>query len=145
MRRDNDWEDGMVAPTPKPDPQPNPEPKPENPTPTLKKDVVNKDAVKKMQERLNLHGKETNYALLGRTNPLDADGDFGNYTDSAVRAFQKGKGLTIDGICGPKTWAELIKEPQKPEPLYEATISKITKAQVDKLLAEYPQTVTKQI
>jgi peptidoglycan hydrolase-like protein with peptidoglycan-binding domain len=139
------WGDGVVAPAPKPDPQPNPEPKPENPTPTLKKDVVNKEAVKKMQERLNLHGKETNYALLGRTNPLDADGDFGNYTDSAVRAFQKGKGLTIDGICGPKTWAELIKEPQKPEPLYEATISKITKAQVDKLLAEYPQTVTKQI
>ena len=33
------------------------------------------------------------------------DGDFGRMTEKAVKAFQKDHGLTVDGICGPKTWA----------------------------------------
>ena len=37
-----------------------------------------------------------------------ADGDFGSNTDKAVRAYQKAKGLGVDGICGPKTWAKLL-------------------------------------
>ena len=37
-----------------------------------------------------------------------ADGDFGSGTDSALRAYQKAKGLGVDGICGPKTWAKLL-------------------------------------
>lgn len=36
-----------------------------------------------------------------------ADGEYGAETISAVKAFQKGLGLEIDGICGPKTWAAL--------------------------------------
>jgi len=36
-----------------------------------------------------------------------ADGDFGNDTDKATRAFQKAKGLTVDGIIGPATWGKL--------------------------------------
>lgn len=31
------------------------------------------------------------------------DGDFGSYTDTAVKAFQKKQGLLVDGICGPVT------------------------------------------
>ena len=31
------------------------------------------------------------------------DGDFGSYTDTALRAFQKKQGLLVDGICGPVT------------------------------------------
>lgn len=37
-----------------------------------------------------------------------ADGSFGAATDSAVRVFQKAKGLSQDGSCGPKTWAKLL-------------------------------------
>lgn len=35
------------------------------------------------------------------------DGIFGPITEEAVKAFQKSKGLTVDGIVGPKTWAQL--------------------------------------
>ena len=36
------------------------------------------------------------------------DGDFGRMTEKAVKAFQKDHGLKTDGICGPKTWKELM-------------------------------------
>lgn len=36
-----------------------------------------------------------------------ADGDFGSGTESAVKAYQTAKGLTVDGIVGEKTWAAL--------------------------------------
>ena len=36
------------------------------------------------------------------------DGSFGPATDKAVRAYQKDKGLTVDGSVGPKTWAKLL-------------------------------------
>lgn len=38
-----------------------------------------------------------------------ADGDFGAKTDEAVRAFQKAKGLGVDGIVGTNTWNKLLK------------------------------------
>ena len=31
------------------------------------------------------------------------DGDFGSYTETSVKAFQKKQGLLVDGICGPVT------------------------------------------
>lgn len=37
------------------------------------------------------------------------DGDFGSKTDAAVRAYQKKKGLTVDGVVGQKTWVKLLK------------------------------------
>lgn len=40
---------------------------------------------------------------------LKIDGIFGSGTQSAVRSFQKRHGLVVDGIVGPKTWAELLK------------------------------------
>lgn len=36
------------------------------------------------------------------------DGIFGARTELAVRAFQKAKGLAVDGIVGPKTWNALL-------------------------------------
>lgn len=53
--------------------------------------------VKELQKRLN--------AL--KFNAGKADGIFGSKTLSAVRAFQKSRGLAIDGIVGPKTLAAL--------------------------------------
>lgn len=37
-----------------------------------------------------------------------ADSDFGSGTENAVKVFQKAKGLTVDGVCGPATWAKLL-------------------------------------
>jgi len=39
-----------------------------------------------------------------------ADGIFGPVTDAATRKYQKTKGLTPDGVVGPKTFAEAIKD-----------------------------------
>lgn len=37
----------------------------------------------------------------------DAAGDFGVKTKAAVMAFQRARGLEVDGIVGPRTWATL--------------------------------------
>jgi peptidoglycan hydrolase-like protein with peptidoglycan-binding domain len=37
-----------------------------------------------------------------------ADGDFGNGTLTAVKTFQRRKGLEADGICGHDTWSALL-------------------------------------
>lgn len=39
--------------------------------------------------------------------PLNPDGNFGANTESAVRSFQRTRGLSVDGIIGPNTWAAL--------------------------------------
>ena len=36
------------------------------------------------------------------------DGIFGPATDAALRHYQHANGLTVDGICGPKTWASIL-------------------------------------
>jgi peptidoglycan hydrolase-like protein with peptidoglycan-binding domain len=35
------------------------------------------------------------------------DGSFGGNTQAAVVAFQRERNLEPDGVCGPKTWAEI--------------------------------------
>jgi hypothetical protein len=47
------------------------------------------------------------YLLQQAGQNVDADGVFGASTDTAVRAFQSAKGLSVDGIVGPNTWAKL--------------------------------------
>lgn len=38
---------------------------------------------------------------------LSCDGQFGGQTDYCLREYQKAAGLTVDGICGQKTWSKL--------------------------------------
>lgn len=51
-----------------------------------------------IQERLNSVGFN-----------LSTDGIFGSGTHSAVKVFQKNRGLTVDGIVGKSTWNWLLK------------------------------------
>lgn len=109
----------LPAPIPEPDPEPEPAPVPEPepvPTPpppapkpppapvppakdtigeTLRRGDTGK-AVTYMQERLTYHGI-----------PTTTDGSFGPAAEANVKAFQKARGLLVDGICGPATWAAL--------------------------------------
>jgi peptidoglycan hydrolase-like protein with peptidoglycan-binding domain len=57
---------------------------------------ANGTAVRNLQSALNAQG-----------NRLVVDGDFGAATDAAVRAFQRSRGLTVDGVVGPRTAASL--------------------------------------
>lgn len=50
-----------------------------------------------LQHLLNAHGAS-----------LTADGSFGPATDAAVRHYQQGAGLVVDGVVGAITWTHLI-------------------------------------
>ena len=52
--------------------------------------------------------KRLERALRRTPNPgLAVDGVFGAQLETAVKQFQQGGGLTVDGIVGPATWAAL--------------------------------------
>jgi peptidoglycan hydrolase-like protein with peptidoglycan-binding domain len=55
------------------------------------------DVVKRLQRALR---RTPNLGLV-------VDGQFGPATDQAVREFQQGAGLAVDGIVGPLTWGAL--------------------------------------
>jgi peptidoglycan hydrolase-like protein with peptidoglycan-binding domain len=51
------------------------------------------------------------------------DGMFGAATEAAVKAFQKAHGIVADGIVGPYTWRELLKEPPPPQTDWQTGIT----------------------
>ena len=53
-------------------------------------------------------------ALQIYSGPLD--GLFGGGTESAVRNFQRSRGLAVDGVVGSSTWKELFDEQEAPPP-----------------------------
>jgi len=63
------------------------------------------EEVKKIQERLKTLGYYRG--------PID--GEFGGGTEAAIKAFQKAKRLTVEGIVGATTWGALFQE-EIPEP-----------------------------
>ncbi len=85
----------VITPSPSPTPYVTPTPTP-TPVPsyTLLKQGMNGNEVKSMQGMLI----DLGYLALGKD-----DGDFGNGTKEAVRAFQKVNSLDADGVAGEKT------------------------------------------
>ena len=72
--------------------------------------------VKHLTLRRGARGEEVRYMqtlLHNAGSGLEIDGIFGIGTLSAVKSFQSRHGLVVDGIVGPKTWAELLKYDKK--------------------------------
>ena len=58
------------------------------------------EAVRDLQVRLGALGHEIP--------PVEA-ASYGDATERVVRAFQDARGLRVDGICGPQTWAAVVE------------------------------------
>ena len=72
--------------------------------PVLKKGAKG-ESVKALQTLLIGYGYKMTDAS-GKT--YGADGSFGGATEKAVKAYQKAKGLSVDGSVGPATWNKLL-------------------------------------
>ena len=66
-----------------------------------------------------------------------ADGQFGNETLKAVKAFQQDHGLTADGVIGADTWTAL--EGTEPTKYYTVTVPHLTLKQAEGIIAQYPE------
>lgn len=73
-----------------------------------------------------------------------ADGIFGAATEKAVRAFQKAKGLTVDGIAGKATQAALYAADGDTQPTYTVTLRQVPEAEAIALTAKYAGEMTKE-
>jgi peptidoglycan hydrolase-like protein with peptidoglycan-binding domain len=75
------------------------------PDPTLRRGSTGPD-VRRLQ-RILVMIKVLDYTQI--------DGIFGPKTEAAVRSFQQGEGLTVDGVVGPATWGALPPAPNTPQ------------------------------
>lgn len=57
--------------------------------------------------------KTMQYMMTARGYALTVDGDFGSVTETKVRAFQKSRDITVDGVVGPVTWSKLLYSLEK--------------------------------
>lgn len=73
------------------------------------------DEVMHMQELLTAAGYD-----VGKI-----DGKFGERTKEAVKNFQLDHGLTVDGICGDQTWAELEDGDESPDDDYREPVDNV--------------------
>jgi murein L,D-transpeptidase YcbB/YkuD len=101
-----DWIDAVMASFPLTSSAPAPAPADDSSYPgsSTKRGSRATARIRQIQEKLVEHGARNSR----NTGPLVVDGDFGAATDAAVKAFQDARGLTVDGIVGPQTWAALF-------------------------------------
>lgn len=94
---------GWIAALDKGKEEPKEEPKEDKPVEDMRRTLRLKSPYMKGDDVKECQTKLSGYS------PGTIDGVFGKKTDAAVRAFQKAKGLVVDGIVGAKTWAALDK------------------------------------
>lgn len=70
--------------------------------------------------------------------PYGADGKFGAKTESAVKAFQRDKGLEPDGVVGPKTWDALDDGTVT---AFTVTIQHLSRSVAEKIVGTYGGTM----
>jgi peptidoglycan hydrolase-like protein with peptidoglycan-binding domain len=54
------------------------------------------------------------FVMTKELGPSEITGNFDTTTEQAVKDFQQGAGLTVDGIVGPATWQALPADPDTP-------------------------------
>jgi peptidoglycan hydrolase-like protein with peptidoglycan-binding domain len=54
------------------------------------------------------------FVMMKTLGPVNITGTFDATTEQAVKDFQQGAGLTVDGIVGPMTWQALPADPNTP-------------------------------
>lgn len=89
------------------------------------------ELVKQLQTKLSALGYDLGICGI--------DGDFGQATEKAVKAFQKDHGLKVDGIVGPLTWEALNgaqAAPEKPK-TYTVTVTGLSKAAAEEIVNKY--------
>jgi hypothetical protein len=101
------------GPNPSPAPGPNPSPTACQTTTATGADIISGTLIKKCVEgnivkEIQKHLKKHGFPNFSKDGTID--GVYGGRTKKMVIEFQISKGLTPDGIVGPKTWVELVKD-----------------------------------
>ena len=76
---------------------------------TTKNTVTLTDKIEVQFPVIQKGSKGTAVSMLQAMLGVKVDGDFGNDTDTSLKAFQKNVNLTADGICGKDTWTKVIE------------------------------------
>ena len=76
---------------------------------TTKNTVTLTDKIEVQFPVIQKGSKGTAVSMLQAMLGVKVDGDFGNDTDTSLKAFQKNVKLTADGICGKDTWTKVIE------------------------------------
>ena len=98
----------------------------EEPPRTILKRGMKGDDVRRLQQRL----MELGYALPR----YGADGDYGSETATAVKAFQRDRGLQVDGVAGDATLAALYAGQDN---TYTVTLHNVPEAEAITLISKY--------
>ena len=69
------------------------------------------------------------FVMMKALGPSNITGTFDATTEQAVKDFQQGAGLTVDGIAGPLTWQALPADPNTPLLVRGASGSVVTALQ----------------